>query len=61
MCCRRSPRGGVGADTLNGMSVDLPMSEQTRDWTRRPWSPAQLAYAALDADVLLPLAEVLGV
>jgi ribonuclease D len=43
------------------MSVDLPMSEQTRDWTRRPLSPAQLAYAALDADVLLPLAEVLGV
>ena len=43
------------------MRMDLSTSEQTRDWTRRPLSPAQLAYAALDADVLLPLAEVLGV
>ena len=41
--------------------MDLSTSEQTRDWTRRPLAPAQLAYAALDADVLLPLAEVLGV
>lgn len=36
----------------------LDNCEQTSDWTRRPLSAAQLAYAALDVEVLLELRRV---
>ena len=39
-----------------GRSVDK--SEQTSDWTRRPLSERQVAYAALDGEVLLELHRV---
>lgn len=37
------------------LGVMLDKRQQTSDWSRRPLSPEQLAYAALDAEVLLPL------
>ena len=36
----------------------LDKGEQTSDWTRRPLSASQVAYAALDAEVMLELYEV---
>jgi ATP-dependent Lhr-like helicase len=42
------------------LGIELDKSEQTSDWTRRPLSAAQVAYAALDAEVLLTLNEVFG-
>jgi ATP-dependent helicase Lhr and Lhr-like helicase len=36
----------------------LDKGEQTSDWTRRPLSARQVAYAALDAEVMLELYEV---
>lgn len=33
----------------------LDKTQQTSDWSRRPLSPAQIAYAALDVEVLLEL------
>lgn len=33
----------------------LDKGQQVSDWTRRPLSPEQLAYAALDVEVLVPL------
>lgn len=36
-----------------GLAIDK--TEQTSDWTRRPLTASQVAYAALDAEVLLPL------
>lgn len=40
-----------------GLVIDK--AEQTSDWTRRPLTPKQVAYAALDAEVLLELAKTL--
>lgn len=40
-----------------GLVIDK--AEQTSDWTRRPLTPRQVAYAALDAEVLLGLREAL--
>ena len=37
----------------------LDKSEQTSDWARRPLSEEQVAYAALEAEVLLRLVELL--
>ncbi|MFN7702564.1 MAG: hypothetical protein ACK5U8_32070 [Deltaproteobacteria bacterium] len=42
-CCRRE------------LGLELDKSEQTSDWTRRPLSARQLAYAALDVEVLIAL------
>ncbi len=42
------------ARELNG---DLDKAEQAGDWTRRPLNESQVAYAALDAEVLLQLYE----
>lgn len=33
----------------------LDKGQQVSDWTRRPLSPEQLSYAALDVEVLVPL------
>ena len=40
------------------LEVILDKGEQTGDWARRPLSPSQVAYAALDAEVLLALYHV---
>lgn len=57
-----------GKDTLGGHSlamvcerelgVALDKSEQTSNWMRRPLTQSQLAYAALDVEVLLELHTV---
>lgn len=44
---------GVVCERELGKSLDK--AEQTSDWTRRPLSPHQLDYAAMDAEVLLAL------
>jgi hypothetical protein len=56
-----------GVDALGGHSlamvgerelgVMLDKSEQTSNWGQRPLSAAQMRYAALDAEVLLPLQD----
>ncbi|MEZ4329859.1 MAG: DEAD/DEAH box helicase [Polyangiales bacterium] len=61
-------RHGVDADgghTLRQvcareLQLDLDKREQTSDWTQRPLSDRQVAYAALDAEVLLQLVDRLG-
>jgi ribonuclease D len=40
-----------------GFTLDKTM--QTSAWARRPLSPEQLAYAAADVEILLPLHEKL--
>ncbi len=40
------------------LGIYLDKSKQTSDWTRRPLDPTQLAYAAIDAEVLLDLYHV---
>lgn len=42
------------------LGVMLDKSEQVSDWSQRPLSERQLAYAALDAEVLLQLFEHFG-
>jgi len=42
------------------LGLTLDKSQQTSDWTRRPLTARQEAYAALDAEVLVRLWEVLG-
>ena len=37
------------------LGIELDKTEQTSDWSRRPLSKRQLAYAALDVEVLPPL------
>lgn len=39
------------------LGLHLDKTEQAGDWTRRPLTPAQIEYAALDAEVLLRLHE----
>ena len=41
------------------LGLELDKTEQTSDWAQRPLSASQVAYAALDAEVLLRLYEVL--
>jgi ATP-dependent Lhr-like helicase len=40
------------------LGVTMDKEEQTSDWSRRPLRPAQVRYAALDAEVMLRLYEV---
>ncbi len=42
------------------LGFELDKSYQTCDWTRRPLTPGQLNYAALDAEVLIDLYRRLG-
>lgn len=42
------------------LGIELDKAMQTSDWTRRPLTRRQLAYAALDAEVLPELARVLA-
>jgi ribonuclease D len=41
-------------------NLTLDKTEQVSDWSRRPLDPRQVAYAALDAEVLLRLYEHFG-
>jgi len=57
----RKLRGkNVGSHSLKAvcareLGVDMEKADQTSDWTQRPLSPSQRAYAALDAEILLHL------
>jgi len=45
----------LGAVVARELELHLDKSEQTSNWTCRPLSPEQLAYAAADVEVLLHL------
>ena len=47
---------GLAAVCATRLGTRLDKAEQRSDWGRRPLSPAQRAYAALDAHVLLQIA-----
>jgi ATP-dependent Lhr-like helicase len=51
---------GLRAICARELKLALDKTEQSGDWTRRPLTDAQIAYAALDAEVLLRLRERLG-
>ena len=57
---RRGVDGGhkLGEVCARELGIYLDKSLQTSDWTTRPLSPAQIKYAALDAEVLLDLYRV---
>ena len=52
--------GGHSLSVVCARELGKPLdkTQQTSNWRRRPLSPSQLAYAALDAEVLLQLWEV---
>ena len=57
---RRHGRHALGGHSLAAvcdreLGLGIDKTQQTSDWTRRPLSPVQLDYAALDAEVLLRL------
>lgn len=54
---RKGAEGGHKLDDVceRELGIYLDKSLQTSDWTQRPLSPEQLAYAAVDAEVLLAL------
>ena len=51
---------GLAASCESLLSMVVDKTEQTSDWSARPLTASQLAYAATDASVLLPLANALG-
>ena len=57
----RNIEGGHKLSTVcqRELGIELDKSEQTSDWTRRPLTRRQLAYAALDVEVLLGLRDQL--
>ncbi len=59
VAARRLGRDGLGLSALveQRFGVRLSKANQRSDWGRRPLSPDQLAYAALDTHYLLPLSE----
>ncbi len=61
VAARRLGRDGLGLSALVAarFGVQLSKANQRSDWGRRPLSPDQLAYAALDTHYLLPIAEEL--
>ncbi len=46
---------GLAAVVAERFGVELDKSQQRSDWSRRPLTPAQIAYARLDTRYLLPL------
>jgi len=56
----RSIAGGHSLSVVCARELGKPLDkrEQTSNWKRRPLSPSQIAYAALDAEVLLQLWKV---
>lgn len=48
---------GLAAVCRRELGKDLDKTEQTSDWTRRPLTERQVAYAAMDVEVLLALHE----
>lgn len=54
---RKGVEGGhsLKAVCARELGLELDKSQQTSDWTRRPLTARQVAYAALDAEVLLAL------
>lgn len=56
----KRPDGGhkLGEVCERELGIYLDKSLQTSDWTARPLSPQQLSYAAIDAEVLMPLHTV---
>ena len=63
IAARRLGRTGLGLSALveARFGVKLSKANQRSDWGRRPLSPDQLAYAALDTHYLLPIADELRV
>jgi ribonuclease D len=59
---RRLGRPGLGLSALveRQFGVHLSKSNQRSDWGRRPLTPDQIAYAALDTHYLLPLHDLLA-
>jgi ribonuclease D len=59
---RRLGRQGLGLSALveGNFGVRLSKSNQRSDWGRRPLTPEQIAYAALDTHYLLPLHDILA-
>jgi ribonuclease D len=59
---RRLGRSGLGLSALveHHFGVRLSKDFQRSDWGRRPLSPEQVAYAALDTHFLLPLHDLLA-
>ena len=51
---------GLGAACELLLGIPLDKTQQTSDWSHRPLTQDQVAYAALDASVLHPLLEALG-
>ncbi|WP_041453422.1 ribonuclease D [Anaeromyxobacter dehalogenans] len=61
IAARRLGRPGLGLSALveSHFGVRLSKAFQRSDWGRRPLTPDQLAYAALDTHFLLPLFDLL--
>lgn len=53
-------RHSLAAVTVRELGETMSKEEQTSDWRRRPLSTSQVQYAALDAEILLRVADALG-
>lgn len=62
VAARRLGRPGLGLSALVDAHFGVKLSKafQRSDWGRRPLTPEQLAYAALDTHFLLPLYDALA-
>ena len=55
----RSQQPSLQRTAAATLGVYVDKAEQRSNWDRRPLSASQLAYAALDASVLLPLHDAM--